>query len=221
MLTSCFSAFQAASIFSGSISIRRARVPWGHVVERAVGLMSSLHERHLDAVASCPRSAKPWVVRVGIKYLVVVGGSGFTRNRSRWFEMEQPSITPRIFTRRQKFVWGICSFGGSLVQGTYGALLTYFYQTYLGLAASFIGWSAFIYAIWNAVNDPLFGWISDRTRSGLGRRIPYIRFGAPIYALAFIACWINWPGHSQTWLFIQFLLLLFIFDTLYTAIATS
>jgi len=99
--------------------------------------------------------------------------------------------------------------------------LTYFFVRWRGLDSNLAATVWLLFGIWNAVNDPLFGWISDRTRSGLGRRLPYIRYGAPIYALAFVACWVNWPGHSQTWLFIQFLLLLFIFDTLYTAIATS
>ncbi len=71
--------------------------------------------------------------------------------------------------------------------------------------------------------DPLFGYISDRTKSGLGRRILYIRYGAPIFGLAFVLCWINFGGAdaSQTVMFIQMLLVLFLFDTLYTAIATS
>ncbi len=99
--------------------------------------------------------------------------------------------------------------------------LTYYFTRWRGLDAGLAATVWLLFGIWNAVNDPLFGWISDRTRSNLGRRIPYIRFGAPIYALSFIASWINWPGHSQVWLFIQFLVLLFVFDTLYTAIATS
>jgi glycoside/pentoside/hexuronide:cation symporter, GPH family len=108
--------------------------------------------------------------------------------------------------------------GQIVVTGT----LTYFFTRWRGLDARLAGIVWLIFGIWNAVNDPLFGWISDRTRSGLGRRIPYIRYGAPLYALSFILCWINWPGSGdQTLLFVQFLLLLFLFDTLYTAIATS
>jgi GPH family glycoside/pentoside/hexuronide:cation symporter len=32
--------------------------------------------------------------------------------------------------------------------------------------------------IWDAVNDPLFGWISDRTTSRFGKRRVYMIFGA-------------------------------------------
>ncbi|MBN1488087.1 MAG: MFS transporter [Anaerolineae bacterium] len=99
--------------------------------------------------------------------------------------------------------------------------LTYYFTRVRGLEPGRAAFVWILFGIWNAVNDPLFGYISDRTKSGLGRRIPYIRYGAPIYVLGFIAFWINWPGESQTWLFIQLLLSLFVFDSLYTAIATS
>ncbi|MBI4927867.1 MAG: MFS transporter, partial [Anaerolineae bacterium] len=101
--------------------------------------------------------------------------------------------------------------------------LTYYFTSFRGLDAGLAATVWIIFGIWNAVNDPLFGFISDRTKSDLGRRIPYIRYGAPIIGLAFILCWINFGGvqASQTVMFIQMTLLLFIFDTLYTAIATS
>ena len=80
-----------------------------------------------------------------------------------------------------------------------------------------------LFGIWNAVNDPLFGYISDRTRSKLGRRMPYIRYGAPLYAIAFIFCWLPLPGtqNNQAVLFLQLLIGLFVFDTFYTAIASA
>jgi GPH family glycoside/pentoside/hexuronide:cation symporter len=46
-----------------------------------------------------------------------------------------------------------------------------------------------IYAIWNALNDPLFGSISDRTRTKIGRRFPYIVFGFIPLIASFILLW--------------------------------
>lgn len=85
-----------------------------------------------------------------------------------------------------KFFWGVAALGTSLISGTYGGLLTIFYQDYLGLSTSLIGIAATIYAVWNAINDPLFGYITDNTRSKRGRRIPYMRLTAPFLALTFI-----------------------------------
>lgn len=103
-----------------------------------------------------------------------------------------------------------------------GGGLTYYFTKWMGLKPAYASAVLLIFAIWNAVNDPLFGYLSDNTKSKLGRRIPYIRYGAPIYALSFILCWVAFPWAGNQWaMFFQMLFSLFLFDTLYTAIATS
>jgi GPH family glycoside/pentoside/hexuronide:cation symporter len=117
-----------------------------------------------------------------------------------------------------RFYWGVASLGISLISGIYGGLLTIFYQDYLGLSARWIGIAATIYAIWNAVNDPLFGYITDNTRSKLGRRIPYMRFTAPFLALTFILVWFAPPQAGQQALFWWMLITMLLFDTCFTII---
>lgn len=103
-----------------------------------------------------------------------------------------------------------------------GGGLTFFFVSYFGMDA---GWSAacwLLFGVWNAVNDPLFGYISDRTKTKHGRRIPYIRYGAIAIAAVFILTWVIWFGtDSDAQMFAQMLISLFFFDMLYTAIATS
>lgn len=120
--------------------------------------------------------------------------------------------------RGYKFIWGIASFGMSIIAGIYGALLPIFYQDYLGLTAKWIGIASLIYAIWNALNDPLFGYITDNTRSKLGRRIPYMRFTAPFLALTFILIWFAPPSASQPTIFWWMLITMLLYDTAYTII---
>jgi len=104
-----------------------------------------------------------------------------------------------------------------------GAALTYYFTRIMGLAPRLASIVWLLFGIWNAFNDPLFGYISDRTKSRLGRRIPYIRYGAPLYAAAFAIFWIVLPGFkgNQTALFVQMLIGMFLFDAFYTAIATA
>jgi GPH family glycoside/pentoside/hexuronide:cation symporter len=104
-----------------------------------------------------------------------------------------------------------------------GGALTYFFTRWRGLDPQYAAIVWLLFGIWNAVNDPLFGYISDRTHSKLGRRMPYIRYGAPLYTIAFIFCWLPLPAtqNNQFLLFLQLLVGLFAFDTLYTAIASA
>ena len=99
--------------------------------------------------------------------------------------------------------------------------MKYYFTELRGLSLQYEGIVWLLFALWNAINDPLFGYISDRTKSKLGRRIPYIRYGAPIIVLGFTFFWIDFGSNAQAALFVQMLLALFVFDTLYTAIATS
>lgn len=117
-----------------------------------------------------------------------------------------------------KVVFGLAALGTALISGTYAALLPIFYQDYLGLEARWIAIAAVIYAIWNAINDPLFGYISDSTRSKRGRRIPYMRYTAPFLAVTFILVWYAPSGVGQISLFLWMLVTMLLYDTCYTII---
>ncbi len=131
---------------------------------------------------------------------------------------EQSASEPAKLSFNYKFFWGVAALGTSIISGTYGGLLTIFYQDYLGLSATWIGIAATVYAIWNAFNDPLFGYITDRTRSKRGRRIPYMRFTAPFLALTFILVWLAPPQAGQQTLFWWMLITMLLYDTCYTII---
>lgn len=127
-------------------------------------------------------------------------------------------LSPVKLSLRYKLYWGIAALGTSLISGIYGALLPIFYQDYLGLGASWILIASTVYAIWNAINDPLFGYITDSTRSRMGRRIPYMRFTAPFLALTFILVWFAPQGAGDSAIFTWMLVTMLLYDTAYTII---
>ncbi len=132
--------------------------------------------------------------------------------------MAHTAFQPVHLSKRFKFTWGLAELGKSLLAGTFGALLPIFYQDYLGLQASWIAIASTIYAFWNAFNDPIFGYITDNTRSKHGRRIPYMRFTAPFLALTFILVWFAPHGAGQSALFWWMLITMLLYDTCYTMI---
>jgi glycoside/pentoside/hexuronide:cation symporter, GPH family len=133
-------------------------------------------------------------------------------------ETSHSTSAPIHLSLGYKVIWGVAALGTSLISGTYGAMLPIFYQDYLGLTAGWIALASLIYAIWNAINDPLFGYITDSTRSKHGRRIPYMRFTAPFLALTFILVWLAPPKADQQALFWWMLVSMLLYDTAYTII---
>jgi GPH family glycoside/pentoside/hexuronide:cation symporter len=58
------------------------------------------------------------------------------------------------------------------------------YNVFLGLTPTQVGWGLGVARLTDAFTDPLFGWLSDNTRSRWGRRRPFVLFGSIIAGLA-------------------------------------
>lgn len=107
------------------------------------------------------------------------------------------------------------NFANTIAYQVFGNRIQFYYVDILGLSSAVAGILWTIYGFWNAVNDPLMGQISDRTRSKRGRRIPYVMFGAIPLGLSFFFLWT--PPHQPPWLLAAyFLMILFVFDTIYS-----
>lgn len=107
------------------------------------------------------------------------------------------------------------NFANTIAYQVFGNRFQFYYVDILGLSAATAGVLWTIYGLWNAINDPLMGQLSDRTRSKFGRRVPYVAFGAIPLGLSFFFLWT--PIEKPAWvLAAYFLMILFIFDTLYS-----
>jgi GPH family glycoside/pentoside/hexuronide:cation symporter len=104
---------------------------------------------------------------------------------------------------------------------SYQAFSTYvifFYVDVLKLPVALAGAAMLIYGLWNALNDPILGFISDLTRTRWGRRIPYILAGAVPFGIVFFLLWVPpFEGLEQTMqLFAYFTVMICLFDGIYT-----
>ncbi|MFW9897638.1 MAG: MFS transporter [Candidatus Thorarchaeota archaeon] len=122
--------------------------------------------------------------------------------------------------RKSKLAYGALNGANGVLSGIAFSAITFYYNVKLGLSAPLIGIAWLLFAIWNTINDPLFGYIQDRTKSEkYGRRIPYVRFGAPIIGILFIICWFPFVDRTdELGLFLNLLIVLLLFDTLFTII---
>lgn len=96
----------------------------------------------------------------------------------------------------------------------------YFYSIYVGLSLGLVGVILILYGIWNAINDPLFGYYMDKKRTRWGRRIPYIVIGTIPLTIGFIFLW--WvPWTDEIFIFLYALFMLFLFDFGYSLVLTA
>lgn len=70
-----------------------------------------------------------------------------------------------------------------------GMYLLKFSTDVLGIAPGVMGFLFLLSRVWDAVSDPLAGYWSDRTRSRIGRRRPWLLAGALPVGLVFYAMW--------------------------------
>jgi GPH family glycoside/pentoside/hexuronide:cation symporter len=117
------------------------------------------------------------------------------------------------------------SFGnaaGLLTYTTFNAFIQYFYTEVKGLPPNWVGRGWFAFGFWNAVNDPISGWLSDRTRTRWGRRRFYIGLLAIPTAIAFALVWLPpFDKDDPTALMVYFLVIISIYDMLQTIVTLN
>ncbi|GJQ34434.1 MAG: MFS transporter [Anaerolineales bacterium] len=110
--------------------------------------------------------------------------------------------------------WGIASIS---------MMRSIFYAIYLtdvvGIEPRLASLGALVGIVWDAVNDPLIGMLSDRVKSRLGRRRPFLLWFAFPFGLSFVMLWSAPNWESQVGLLIYVTLAFMISDTLTTLVA--
>ena len=69
----------------------------------------------------------------------------------------------------------------------------------------------FLPRVFDAITDPIMGFISDNTKSKWGRRRQYVFVGAIVMGISFIAMWQLYAENGLNYNFWYFLLLSFAF----------
>ena len=118
---------------------------------------------------------------------------------------------------RQKLLFSTGDLSTSIPLAIVMFFQLYFLTDVAGLRPDYAGWAVGAGRVWDAINDPLFGLLSDRVRTRWGRRRVFLLFGSVPLGLSFMLMWIV-PSFGQAGLAIFYALVFILFDTAFTLV---
>jgi glycoside/pentoside/hexuronide:cation symporter, GPH family len=124
---------------------------------------------------------------------------------------------------KTRIMYSLTSLGVATPAEAVNGVIAFYIVDVMNLPATWFATFWFFYTIYNAFNNPVLGYLSDRTRSRWGRRIPYVLFGGLPYAVAF-ALLFTAPFNGRdnpVGLLLYFGTAIIVWEGLYTAIATG
>jgi len=95
----------------------------------------------------------------------------------------------------------------------------YYYQVELGLSVIMIGLAFVIFALWNMVNDPILGYLTERPfkwTKRFGFRAPWVVISAVPLLIFFYLIWVPPEDANQLTLFLWFVIITCLFDTFFS-----
>ncbi len=136
-------------------------------------------------------------------------------------------MTDGKLSLKVKLGFGVCDLGGNLFFTAIAFLLLNFLTDTVGIEAGLAGVIIMIGKVWDAVMDPTAGFLSDRTRSAMGRRRPWMLWGSVPLFIAMAVMFTNpslffgagWdPANHQVLLFAWGTAVFCILNTAYAAV---
>lgn len=117
--------------------------------------------------------------------------------------------------------YGVGKFLAEFLTGAYGIMVYYFYESEMHLNALYVTIATIIYSIWNAVNDPLIGYVTGKTNRitrKFGKHTPWILAGILLCVFAYVGIFAvpSWVQASSVRLFFWMVIFVCLYDGCYS-----
>jgi glycoside/pentoside/hexuronide:cation symporter, GPH family len=124
----------------------------------------------------------------------------------------------RSLTRSAQVLYGVGDLGFAVCGSMLGILFAIFLTDVVGLRPGLAALAIFAGRSWDYVNDPIIGYLSDRTRSRWGRRRPFLLFGCVPFGLTFAALWFRPPIAHEVGLAVYYAVVYVLYDACATIV---
>lgn len=122
-------------------------------------------------------------------------------------------------TKKERFIFALGDLYGGGGQTIIGVLYLVFITNVIGISPGIAGTMIMISKAWDAINDPLMGMITDRTKSIIGRRRPFIFIGGILLIPALALLWLPHGSDHGVFKVVYMLLTYLFYYTINTIIA--
>jgi GPH family glycoside/pentoside/hexuronide:cation symporter len=158
-------------------------------------------------------------------FLLSVANSSAAMSNTSPSDSSVPPATPKAgkLSFSTKLAYGAGDLGPAIAANLGVFFALYFFTNVAGLSAGLAGSILLIGKIWDGINDPMVGVLSDRTKNRWGRRLPWMLYGAIPFGIFFFLQWIvpnvSADRSANNWvLFWYYVIIAILFNTFYTAV---
>ena len=124
-------------------------------------------------------------------------------------------VSEQKFSVKKALAYGIGQFSDTIAIQFFVFYIFTFYYAVIGLDVNLITLVYILWSIWNSINDPLMGALSDRVNTRWGRRKPFIMIAIIPLCIILVLLWTPVLINDMT-KFLYFLITAIIFDLAYT-----